>query len=127
MPYLKEGRKKEVRSEHKRAIEPGDWNYLFTLEYIKAFIGDPRYAMIHRIGKASKNPHYLLNVQELEDYLTVLGVTLDDRAEAREEAMAEFRRRIVGPYEDMSIKVNGDLAEYEELQKIILKKFGATS
>lgn len=123
MPYLKFGRKKEVRSERKRASTDGDFNYLFTVEYLEAFIADPCYATIARIGKAAKDPRKMPGVEALEEYLTVNGVPLADRVEARDEALAEFRRRIVAKYEDQSIIANGDLEEYIRAERAIQEKF----
>lgn len=123
MPYLKPGRKKEVRSEHKRANTDGDFNYLFTVEYLEAFIANPCYATIAKIGKSARDPHKLSGVEALEEFLTVSGIPLADRIEAREEALAEFRRRIVAKYEDQSIIANGDLEEYIRAERAIQEKF----
>lgn len=125
MPYTKPGRRREVIAERKRATEEGDWNLLYTIEYLDAFIANPSYATIHKIGKAAKHPQRLEGVGALEDFLTVNGVSAEDREEARDEALAEFRRRIVGLYEDHCIELNGDLEEYKQAQIAIIRKFGA--
>lgn len=123
MPYLKQARKQEVKARHQRATEDGDFNYLYTVEYLEAFIANPSYATIARIGKSSIDPHKLPGVEALEEFLMVNGVPALDRREAREEALAEFRRRVVALYEDECIKRNGDLDEYTKAIGVIREKF----
>ena len=123
MPYIKEARKQLVKVKKQAATEDGDWNFLYTVEYLEGFIANPCYATIARIGKAAIDPHKLPGVEALEEFLTVNGVSALDRREAREEAMAEFRRRVVGLYEDKSIERNGDLEEYKRAIKAINDKF----
>ncbi len=112
-------------SERKRATESGDWNLLFSTEYLEAFIAAPCYATIHKIGRAAKFPHALAGVEALEDFLTFMGVPIEDRVEARDEALAEFRRRIVAKYEDQCITKNGDLEKYIQAERVIQEKFAA--
>lgn len=126
MPYLKEGRKKEVKAEHKRATDDGDFNYLYTVEYLEAFTENPCYATIAKIGKAAIDPTKLPGVDALEAFLTFNGIPALDRREAREEALAEFRRRIVAKYEDQCIIRNGDLEEYIRAERAIQEKFAVT-
>lgn len=128
MPYTKIGRRKEVIADRRRATEEGDWNLLYTREYIEAFVAKPCYATIHRIGKAAKKPKYLAGVEALDEFLAVFGtVSEDDRQEARDEALAEFRRRVVALYEDNCITQNGDLGEYQEALRVIQEKFAAVT
>ena len=123
MPYTDAARRQLVRAKKQLATEEGDWNLLYSIEFLEAFIASPKYATIHRIGKAAKNPHRLPGVEALEEFLTVNGVSIEDRAEARDEALAEFRRRVVAKYEDKCIKKNGDLDEYKRALKVIDEKF----
>jgi hypothetical protein len=125
VPYLKFGRKKEVRSERRRANTDGDFNYLFTLEYLEAFTANPSYATIAKIAKAAIQPKWIEGVLILDDYLTVNGVPLIDRQAARLLAFVEFYRRIGAKYEEECITRNGDLAEYREAELAIQKKFAA--
>lgn len=125
MPYLNKKRKEDVKASRQRANEDGDWNYLYSVEYLEAFMANPCYATIARIGKSAIEPRKLPGVEALEDFLTVNGVPALDRREAREEALAEFRRRIVALYEDECIKRNGDLDEYIRAERVILEKFAA--
>lgn len=124
MPYTKPGRRKEVIADRKRATEEGDWNLLYTNEYLEAFIAKPSYATIHRIGKAATKPKYLPGVEALDEFLSTFGfVSEDDRTEAREEALAEFRRRVVALYEKQCIVANGDLDKYIQAERVIQEKF----
>lgn len=125
MPYLKEGRKKEVGSEPKRANTDGDYNYLYTLEYLKAFTANPSYATIAKIRKASINTGKIDGVFHLDNFLAVLGVPALDRQVARDLAFLEFYYRIGRKYEDQAIAHNGDLVEYAEAERAIATKFGA--
>lgn len=127
MPYTPQGRRKEVIADRKKATEEGDWNLLYTTEYLEAFIAKPSYATIHRIGRAAKNPHRLPGVEALEEFLTVNGIPLEDRIEARDEALAEFRRRIVAKYEDQCIIKNGDLEKYIQAERVIQEKFAVAA
>ncbi len=123
MPYLKQARKDLVKAKRQNANEDGDWNFLYSVEYLEAFMANPCYATIARIGKSSIDPHKLPGVEALEEFLTVNGVSALDRREAREEALAEFRRRVVAYYEDKCIERNGDLEEYQRALKVINDKF----
>ncbi len=123
MPYTPQGRRKEVIADRKRATESGDWNLLYSTEYLDAFIEKPCYDTIHRIGRAAIDPTRLPGVDALECFLTVNGVSALDRREAREEAMAEFRRRVVAKYEDQCIIKNGDLEKFIQAERVIQEKF----
>src|SRR4051812_22016411 len=112
MPYTPQGRRKEVVADRKKATEEGDWNLLYTTEYLEVFLAKPSYATIHKIGRAAIDPSKLPGVDALECFLTVNGIPALDRREAREEALAEFRRRVVAKYEDQCIIKNGDLEKY---------------
>lgn len=123
MPYLKTGRKKEVGSEMKRANTDGDYNYLFTREFLRAFIAEPCYATIARIQKSVLHPAKLDSVGALDNLLTFLGIPAIDREAARLLAFAEFYARIGRKYEDQAIAHNGDVEEYAEAERAITKKF----
>ena len=66
------------------------------------------------LGNNIENPgelNYILSLVLIE-YLNSHGLsynTLNDISGAMTESLAEFRRRIVLPYEDKKIKENGDI------------------
>lgn len=124
MPYLKRGRKKEIMVDRKNANTDGDFNYLYSREYLKYFIANVSYAAIARIAKSAIKPQKIEGVEQLEDLLTFLGVPEIDRQVARMLAYLEFYERVGRLYEDHCIAVNGDLEEYEEAQRAIIRKFG---
>lgn len=87
MPYIKSNEKKkwEAALENidittESGISPGDLNYIIT-------------RIIHMYVN-----HKGLNYTYLNDVVGVL-----------ESAKAEFQRRVVGPYEDNKIVLNGDV------------------
>jgi hypothetical protein len=124
MPYLAEGRKKELNTEPQRASTLGDYNYLFTKAYIKAFIDDPSYAMIAMIRRASLQPQNLEAVFDVENLLVEKEVHLLDRIVARDLAFVEFYDRIGHNYEVYARVKNGDLPEYNDAERAIIVKFG---
>lgn len=123
MPYLAEARKALVSIKRLLATEDGDWNFLYSVEFLEAFIEKPAYATIARIGKAALDPRKLAGVEALEDFLTVNGVPALDRQAARLLAFMEFYGRIGRMYEDECIKKNGDLKEYKRAEQVIKEKF----
>lgn len=61
------------------------------------------------------------------DYVRRKGLKYNVLAEvqaALHGALAEFDRRIVGPYEDTKIQENGDIAPYSELEEKINASVG---
>lgn len=123
MPYLQFGRKKELDTEPQRANTPGDFNYLFTKAYLKAFIAKPRYETIAQIKRASVFTNSLGEVQKVQDLLCGLGVSNLDLNVARELAFVEFYRRIGSGYETHARVENGDLELFEEAEQAIINKF----
>lgn len=123
MPYLVEGRKKELLTEPQRAITDGDFNYLFTLAYIKVFLANPGYTTLARIRKASLMPLRLEEVEAVENLLIVNGVSVMDRIVARDLAFTEFYSRIGRNYEENCIAINGDITQYHDAEKAIIEKF----
>lgn len=126
MPYLESGQKKELMTEPKRATRDGDFNYLYSRAYLKAFIANPSYATIALIAKAAIEPKKLDGVERVDDLLTVMLVSDLDRKAARMLAYLEFYSRIGRLYEDQCIIKNGDLEEYKAAELAIQEKFGAT-
>lgn len=124
MPYLKPGRIKELMLEKKRANTDGDYNYLYTRQYLKYFIANPSYASIAKIAKSAITGRSIEGVEQLEDLLTLLGIPLLDRQAARFLAYVEFYARIGRRYEDQCIVQNGDLPEYLDAERAIQEKFG---
>jgi hypothetical protein len=122
MPYIKKGRQKELLCEPQRANNDGDWNFLYTREYLKAFIAEPGYKTIALIRKASLTPSKLEGVKKVEDLLTVQGVNQLDRIVARDLAFAEFYRRVGAIYEEGAKNINGDLEAYEDALRACREK-----
>lgn len=123
MPYLNEGRKKELLTEPQRANTDGDYNFLFTQEYLKVFNANPSYATIALIKKASIRPEAIASVDHLERTLMFNGVISIDRIAARELAFLEFYHRVGYIYELRARENNGDLASYQEAFRAINEKF----
>lgn len=123
MPYTPKARRTEVRTERKRANSDGDYNFMYSVEYLEEFIAAPSYATIAKIKKSVIKPSKVERVGALDDFLTVMGVPELDRRTARELAWEEFYRRIGVKYEDECIVKNGDLEEYQRAFDAIRKKF----
>lgn len=123
MPYLKLGRKKELLTEPKRANTDGDWNYLYTVAFLKEFISRPEYATIARIRKSVHDPRKVKGTDDVDDFLIVQGVSALDRQTARELAFAEFYERVGKLYEKLARERNGDVQEYVDAIAVIANKF----
>lgn len=123
MPYLKTGRKREVASEPQRANTDGDFNYLYTRAYLKAFTANPSYGTIALLAKAAIDPKKHDLVERIDDLLTLLLVSDLDRKAARLLAYLEFYARIGRMYEKQCIIANGDLEEYKAAEQAIMEKF----
>lgn len=123
MPYLLEGRKKELTVEPQRAETDGDYNFLFTRAYLKRFISDPSYATIALIRKAALHPPVLKTVDDIECMLYDKKVPWLDREVARSLAFTEFYDRIGKRYEELAAVKNGDLVEYEQAFLAMIEKF----
>jgi hypothetical protein len=119
MPYVGEAREKELIESPKIANCDGDYNALFTMAYLKAYIETPKYATIAKIRKSSMQPQYLTEVKDVEDLLTVQGVTIMDRIVARDLAFVEFYDRVGRPHENLAKRKNGDIQLYKEADKVL--------
>ncbi len=123
MPYLKDGRKKELLTEPQRANTDGDYNFLFMQEYLKSYINKPSYSTIALIRKASITPSKVEGVKAIEDLLTVQGVSQLDRIVARDLAFQEFYRRIGSMHEEEAQMSNGDVELFDEALRVMLERF----
>lgn len=115
MPYLLTERKQELENPSVFPDKEGDWNYLYTVAYLKFWNqeGNQRYHNIHKIGKASIFPELIPEVKLVEDRLIADGISLDDRNIARGCAWLEFYDRIGSFYERLARMKNGDVEEYK--------------
>lgn len=124
MPYLTDKRRKEIFENLKTASGEGDWNFLYTLDYLREWLkpDNQRYHTIHRIKKASIS--LTSDLTEGTDTLLIgLGVSFKDIITARAAAYDEFRRRVVDPYEEYCIAKNGDIDEYQQADMLLNQKF----
>ncbi len=86
----------------------------------KAIFGESIIDYNSDIGTAGELNYFLTCI--LKEYVDRKGLnyqTINDISGAMTECLAEFRRRIVAPYEDSKIKSNGDvyLKLLEDLKK----------
>lgn len=95
MPYIKAVSRTylDERIEQLQPVNEGELNYVIT-RLIMQFMKR------HGINYATMN--------------IIAGVL--------QKVMAEFDRRVVGPYEDRKIALNGDVPEYEEFTKCLPPK-----
>ncbi len=129
MPYLPEERKQELDKDPLLANTVGDLNYLFTVEYLKIWLAEPRYATIHKIKEASQNRDSSTAINVLENKLWVsFNFTTNELNVAKELAFLEFYRRVGAEYEEYCIIKNGDLKEYQQAEELMSNKYnqGAT-
>lgn len=122
MPYVGEKREAELLADPKVANCVGDYNALYTIAYLTAYIREPKYATIHLIRKSSMQPQYVAEVKDLDDLLTVQLVPILDRIVARDLAFTEFYDRIGRPHENLAKRKNGDLQKYKEADEVLQKK-----
>lgn len=125
MPYVECGRQAELRTEPERARTAGDYNFLYTQEYLKAFIANPSYFTIALIRKSSGAPwdDVIPGVAAIDNLLCKLNVSVMDRGIARELAFMEFYRRVGVAYETLAMHKNGDLELYERALTACAEKF----
>lgn len=126
MPYLPSTRKEQLDADPKIANTPGDFNYLFTVCYLKEWLkdGNQRYHTIDRIKAASELPLSPLteNLERLiQSHCPVTGYAIST---AKKAAYDEFRRRVVDPYEEFCIVKNGDIKEYEQAEQLLINRMG---
>lgn len=119
MPYLKSDIKEILDCDPMQAKNAGDYNYLYTIAYLKEFLKNPRYITIASIREASISPRMVESVAALEENLRELGVSVLEREVARELAFMEFYRRIGVMYEEFAIEKNGDVKEYLEAEELV--------
>lgn len=122
MPYVGTEREKALIEDPKIANCDGDFNALYSISFLTAYIRDPKYATIAKIRKASMQPQYLTEVKDLDDLLTVQGVPIMDRIVARDLAFTEFYDRVGRQHENLARRKNGDLQKYTEAEKVLHEK-----
>jgi hypothetical protein len=115
MPYITKSDRDILKDGTVRIDNVGDFNYLFTLAYLKVWLkeGNQRYKTIHALRMAVIFPDTLLEVKQVQERLSMAGAHVIDLSVARELAFLEFYRRVAAEYEDIAIVKNGDLPEYE--------------
>lgn len=117
MPNIPVSEQEEVKKNPATIISYGQLNYFITLTMIEAFKHVPRYDTIHEIYRdfvqePKKNGFLQRMETEFADRFTI-----GDIRTAAAEAYLEFHRRIVSRYEDIKVKLNGELPEYLSLFK----------
>jgi hypothetical protein len=128
MPYVDQARRDILKDDPLKANTVGDYNYLFTLAYLKVWLkeGNQRYKTIDALRRASIFPETMPEVKQVTEDLVAIGVPFVDLAIARDLAFLEFYRRIGVDYEDIAIDKNGDLPEYQQAQDLIFEAYGRT-
>jgi len=133
MPYIIEEEKELVRKNG--AQNAGDLNFLITEALHNYFMDHGhRYQQIHDISKLVRYvlQGYLHQYEGNNSMLRILHTGLtdiffnrnramldtEDCLAALQEAHAEFRRRVVAPYEDSCIARNGDVMR-EDLKELL--------
>jgi hypothetical protein len=114
MPYLNDERKAILDLDPMQAKDAGDYNYLYTISYLKEFIKEPRYKTIAKI-----NSGWLPLIMAVSDTLSHLGLTSTEQGEVRRIAFLEFYHRIGRLYEDYAIEKNGDVKEFAEAEEVV--------
>src|SRR5581483_9398929 len=112
MPYVGKEREEQLIADPKIANCAGDFNALYTMAYLKAYIANPKYETIHNIRKSAMQPQYVAEVKDMDDLLTVQQVPIMDRIVARDLAFTEFYDRVGRKHENLAIRKNGDLQLY---------------
>jgi hypothetical protein len=125
MPYIDQARRDILKDDPLKANTPGDFNYLYTLAYLKVWLkeGNQRYKTVDALRRASIFPETMPEVKQVTEDLVAIGVPFVDLAIARDLAFLEFYRRIGVDYEDIAIDRNGDLPEYEQAQNLIFEAY----
>lgn len=122
MPYIGEIREAELVKDPKVANCDGDYNALYTIAYLTAYIREPKYTTIAKIRKSAFQPQHLVEVKDIEDILTVQQVPILDRIVARDLAFVEFYDRVGRPHENLAKRKNGDLQKYKEAEAVLQQK-----
>ena len=124
MPYLTLERIRFLEAQKEKAVQEGDWNYLYTLELIATFLKAPKYKTIHLIKKACYvNSQWVPGIKAIDDHLRKINIPAEDIVTARQLACDEFYRRVASLYEDSKIALNGDVYE-GLLKKVFPSVFG---
>jgi len=121
MPYISASDRNILKDETVHTDNVGDYNYLFTLAYLKVWLkeGNQRYKTIHALRKASIFPETIDEVSQVNKRLINTGARFVDLAIARDLAFLEFYKRIGTDYEELAIERNGDLIEYQQAEDLM--------
>lgn len=122
MPYVGTEREKQLIADPKVANCAGDYNALFSIAYLTAYIQHPKYERIELIRRSSMQPALIPEVAEVEAVLTGQGVDLFTRIIARDLAFHEFYARIGRQHENLAKRKNGDLQKYKEAEAVLHQK-----
>jgi hypothetical protein len=129
MPYLPLDRKQELNADPIKATEPGDFNYLFTMDYLREWLtpGKDRYFTIDEIVGASRSFDHRITKKTEDMLISLLPDAVNKYAtigKAKKAAFDEFRRRVVDPYEEYCIAKNGDILEYQQAELLLDSRYG---
>lgn len=119
MPHLNNARKAALRANIFLAENPGDLNFLLTLVILRSFKEYPRYERIHVLRRdfvTDPKNNKALN-QLRNDFAHIFKVS--DIYTAAALAFEEFYRLVGSKYEDLKIKENGMVEEYQEVLDLI--------
>jgi hypothetical protein len=119
MPYINSEKQSAIKANVNTVADPGDLNFLITLNLIRSFKDHPRYEMIHILKRDFVTyPKDNTFLQHLRDRYAHL-FTVSDIYAAASNAFDEFYRRVAVKYEEKKIRENGDLPEYVEVLALI--------
>lgn len=118
IPYIDVTRAIALDEKTLDPCEPGDFNWVYTCEYVKLWKENPRYATYHLFVKSIACPWVLDKIDLATEWLTDMLLATpengegpmrdiedveDDLQAARFAAVQEFHRRIMVPYENMKL------------------------
>jgi hypothetical protein len=103
MPYITQDRRKVIDAKPSEVNDYGELNYLVTTMLIKMWKERPSYSMWHVMRRDKE--HFVYDLSEVVNH----KFTILDLRTAVEEALDEFRDRVIRRYEDGKIAQNGDV------------------
>lgn len=126
MPYISAEHARELQEHPDKATTPGDWNYLFSVAIIKEWNKAPCYATWHDLNYALRNfTKPFVEIARVDKVLHDQGVWATVRHCALREALREFHRRVIVPYEDAKRNDLRNVDPYEQVEgNNYLKSYG---
>jgi len=103
MPYIDPKRREIVKADPSLVSDYGELNYIITLNLIDRWKQKPRYETMHVLRRDKERI-----IMEISEVVSHKFTFLDLRA-AFDEALAEFRERVIKPYEEHKREQNGDV------------------